>query len=331
MSANISIDKSLLYRVENTIANYKLLPRREIVVAYSGGKDSLFVCIVLKILGYNVIPVIVDIGYNYDWSIAIANAKTYQLDAIVLSVDQIKKILPNAYNEVSIYFGNVSKISHCKSKLTTICTPCYNAKVTVLHAWAKYSNVNTIAFGHSGTDAIASLLKNYYMYIDRWEKCHKNFNIENIENLIGSQRKYFANEEESIESKKLLADIVGLISKRFVGTDEPIRQKLDDSEINIVRPIFDIFEYEIIRCYEKAFEFEGHECHDYRTPMRFTTREIIHYRLLQNAKEKMLIDLHKIAYMCLDDEGCLLFSARNNRKEILGTGYKSESICDEKL
>jgi tRNA(Ile)-lysidine synthase TilS/MesJ len=55
----------LVDNVRATIAKYCLLaPGEEIILAFSGGKDSLGLALCLGELGYQVRPVAVDMGYD---------------------------------------------------------------------------------------------------------------------------------------------------------------------------------------------------------------------------------------------------------------------------
>lgn len=65
----MEISSALLDSVRLTIAEYCLLePGEEIILAFSGGKDSLSLMLCLGELGYRVRPVAVDMGYDRDWA-----------------------------------------------------------------------------------------------------------------------------------------------------------------------------------------------------------------------------------------------------------------------
>lgn len=159
-----SISEDLLSRIEIMISRYSLIQDKDIFVAYSGGKDSLFLCLALQALGYYVHPIIIDIGHNVDWTLALENVKTHRMDALVLNREYIYNHYPEIIYAVDHLFETVVKISGEIQQSATICTPCYNAKMTILRKWAEENGVSKIAIGHHGTDAISSMLKSFFLY-----------------------------------------------------------------------------------------------------------------------------------------------------------------------
>ena len=70
----LEIPRTMLLQVKKTIDTYKLLKDSEqIIVAFSGGKDSTFTVMALAQLGYDIIPVTVDMGYKRGWGDKITN------------------------------------------------------------------------------------------------------------------------------------------------------------------------------------------------------------------------------------------------------------------
>ena len=53
------------------------------------------------------------------------------------------------------------------------------------------NNIRYVAMGHHGTDAIASMLKSYFMYYDRWREDHIEYNNDNFMKIIQQHKTFF--------------------------------------------------------------------------------------------------------------------------------------------
>lgn len=324
-----NVPKKMLDNVENTIKRFSLFVGKDVYVAYSGGKDSFFLCLVLKELGYEVHPIIIDIGYNSEWSIAHKNTENIGIKSIKIDLKQINQCMPEIKAELEINLRNIKKIQNGDFRKATICTPCHNSKMLILQRWAEINNINTIANGHHAIDAISSMLKSFYMYLDRWEFQHQEFIYDNFNKLILSQRSIYTLEKEEFMASSLGRNIIVQIENRNVGTDEPILQYLGDTPIRVCRPLFYIFENQIIEYFNKQnMVFNESECFrtNYRNKEVLTPRELVQYELLKNASKSLLCYLLELAESNLDENGFLKFNVRNNRKKILGNSYKNEII-----
>ncbi|MCI9591758.1 MAG: hypothetical protein HFG42_14680 [Lachnospiraceae bacterium] len=319
----------ILEKVERTIEKYSLFEGREACVAYSGGKDSLFLCVLLKQLNYNVYPVIIDVGYNSDWSIALKNAEHIGLGCIKIGLQQVERQMPEIKPLLNTNLQSIAKIAEGNFKKATICTPCHNSKILILQRWAQLNHIPIIANGHHGIDAISSMLKSFYMYTDRWEKGHIEFSYENFYNLILSQKKSYLLEEGAFRTLPLANQLLEQIQKQNAGTDEPILQYLGESSIRLCRPLFHVLENEITEYFHsQELSFNESECFKtgYRHRKTLTPRELIQYELLRNAPNSLLHHLLELSKLSLDERGFLKFNVRNNRTKILGDSYKNERI-----
>ena len=319
----------ILEKVERTIEKYSLFEGREACVAYSGGKDSLFLCVLLKQLNYNVYPVIIDVGYNSDWSIALKNAEHIGLGCIKIGLQQVERQMPEIKPLLNTNLQSIAKIAEGSFKKATICTPCHNSKILILQRWAQLNHIPIIANGHHGIDAISSMLKSFYMYTDRWEKGHIEFSYENFYNLILSQKKSYLLEEGAFRTLPLANQLLEQIQKQNAGTDEPILQYLGESSIRLCRPLFHVLENEITEYFHsQELSFNESECFKtgYRHRKTLTPRELIQYELLRNAPNSLLHHLLELSKLSLDERGFLKFNVRNNRTKILGDSYKNERI-----
>lgn len=176
---------NLLSTVEHTINQYHMFTNNSVYVALSGGKDSLFLCLALKELGYKVTGVTVDIGYNVSWSILKQNAENLGIDLLILTADSISGCSSKYVTQsVLSCFEHVKSLVEHPVGVETICTPCYNAKIIILKQWAESNHINEIAFGHHATDSIASLLKSYFYYYDHICCGSLNFEYKRFEKLV---------------------------------------------------------------------------------------------------------------------------------------------------
>lgn len=325
------ISKGILEKVRTAIERYSLLEGKRIYVAYSGGKDSLFLCLVLKELGYHVYPVIIDIGYNSDWGIALDNLKLFGIDdGLLIGMETISHMMPEITAELDENFKFIRKIKEGYYKKATICTPCHNAKMIVLKRWAEINGIRTIASGHHAIDAVSSLLKSFYMYVDRWEYRHEEYIYENFHNLILSQKEFYLCEGDEFQRLPLYNRIKAQIDAQNAGTDEPIVQYWGDTAIKLCRPLFGVTEMEIIEYFKSQGmnTFNESECFatHFREKGKWTPRELIQYELLLNAPYSLQFCLLELAKMSLDANGFQKYNVRNNREKILGSAYKNEKI-----
>lgn len=315
------ISNSILERIENVIN--KCHVDSKILVAYSGGKDSYFLCMALRELGIDFEPIIFDIGYNIDWTYQIELLKLNQIQVRLLDDSYINKNMnKHDRNIISQYYNMVQ--TNVKENLTP-CTPCYNAKIILLWHYAKISGITKCAFGHHGSDAVTSFLKSLFMYIDRYEQQHQRFDIQEFYNLVERYKPIFALEEKKFKNSDLYQKAEYLIYDGKIGTDEPIRQKCGD--LDIIRPLFFILEDEIKKeslikeksflkaeCFIKGVRKEGRE----------SPREYIQGRICMDEEmnKNNIKQLLQLIYQNLNKDGSLKYDARRARKTILGSLYE---------
>lgn len=338
-----AIPDSSLSKIQGIIEKYSLINSKEVFVTYSGGKDSLFLCLALQQLGYKVFSIIIDIGYNSDWTNAIETARNNNFDVLLLNNDFLEKNCPDIITDVKRLFMCVVDISKGNYQTATICTPCYNAKMTILRRWAESNKVSQIAMGHHGTDAISSMLKSFYYYIDRWQNNNKTFNYERYRTLINSQSDKYSLPLNDYLKTDICSQLNNLIERGFVGTDEPIVQRITDSSVKLIRPMYGIYENEIINYYNNILLNEGKnifaskttrtECFitNYRKADYMTPRELIQFNLLSSANVELMNYLLKKSTEGLDEQGFLKYNVRNNRSKILGSTYKDSHETMKKL
>lgn len=319
-------------KVESCINDYSLFNKDEaIIVAYSGGKDSLLLCNILNKLGYNIKPVAIDIGYNSNWQTAVNNLKKLGIDCLVVNMNYVKQFLPEAESEVKNYFNIVKQVASKQGKIaTTICTPCYNAKYIILAALCKKFNINKVVFGHHGTDAVTSLLKSYFMYEDRWTVGHEKFELSNLYKIVDENKKTFSSIEDF--NAIIKPKIINLLNQEKISTNEPPRES--KKGITLVRPFFYCREEEIKKEVEKLDLIPVvSECsHVYRKQLIETSREYIQFHLVNvSVNDVVFSEIIELIKPSLTKLGEVKFDARKNRNKVLGENYKNDGICEKKL
>lgn len=132
----------VLEKTNKTISDYSLLtPGQTVGVAFSGGKDSLFTMLVLRELGYVVVPVIIDMGYEKDWGkkiIKLAEAVGFTNAEVLIAHDsQVQKSLAEqAFAKVVSNIETLNNPSLFLTRNVTPCTFCYNTKAILLEDFA---------------------------------------------------------------------------------------------------------------------------------------------------------------------------------------------------
>ncbi len=340
---SLDIDSDTLSLVSKTIARYSMFDADDkVFLAFSGGKDSLFTAIALRKLGYDVRPVAINMGYEVDWSRRIIDLIEYYGFSPKI-IDVRGNVFKNQLSQQNIKHLNdrlriLDSINPKEQNHLTPCTQCYSIKLIALEAFAKVEGYKAITFGHHGTDAIASLLKSAFMYIDRWNCGHKLFSRDEYEKLVERSKTNFMSGVKNFLNSELYKRIVELVGQQVVATDEPPIQYLSNplSNLRIVRPMFSIFEYTIKEHRERFFvQTEGSGCGHGATEDTETTREVVHRRILDNIKSEARPMIFKeLLHLCeagLKEDGTLKVDVRRNRETILGPTYKSDFGCYTKL
>ncbi len=142
-------------QVLDIIKKYKLLKKKDkVVVALSGGKDSVSILYLLKKFGYDVSALMIDLHLG-GWSDGnLENMKKFCKELNVkLNVVDIRKEL--GWGMCSI--KNVLK----KKKNLSGCTVCGIIKKWVLNKWAKKLKADKIVTGHNLDDECQTVLMNF--------------------------------------------------------------------------------------------------------------------------------------------------------------------------
>ncbi len=142
-------------KVAETIRKYKLIKKSDkVVVALSGGKDSVSVIYVLKKMGYDVHGLLIDLKLGR-WS-EIHNEKMIafcEMNGIPLTIVDLKKELGQGI----CFIKAVLK----KQKNLTGCTVCGIIKRWILNKWAKKLGADKLVTGHNLDDEAQNVLMNF--------------------------------------------------------------------------------------------------------------------------------------------------------------------------
>lgn len=334
---------NVLEKTNKTISDYNLLiPGQTVGVAFSGGKDSLFTMLVLRELGYVVVPVIVDMGYEKDWGekiVKLAEAVGFANAEVLTARDsQVQRSLAEqAFAKVKSNIETLNDPSIFLTKNVTPCTFCYNTKAILLENFAIKNNIDSIVFGQHAIDGIVSMLKAAFMYIDRWDNNNETFSHPRFSSLVDEILPVFMQPPSEVFKSSIYKRIEQLCAERLAATDDPPHQKLNASSGNIklVRPLYRIYESVIIQyVQENNLKTEGSGCGHGATKETQTPREMIHYRILKLMDKSedghvVLDHLLKLTENGLSESGQLVANVRNSRDKLLGEKYKSLGKCEQ--
>lgn len=327
------IPAQIVDRVAATIDYYNLTTdTQHIAVALSGGKDSLLLTLILRQLGFEITPIVVDMGYESHWSRRIADtAATLDITPKIVSIrsPQHRRAYPVTTRhelEQNLRILDQSTSTAIGSGFTP-CTSCYNSKVLSLNEELDRLEIERIAFGHHATDACASLLKAAFMYIDRWDCGNESYSSDNVRSLAKNFKleALKRNNAATASLSSLEHRIDQLVHECAATTDEPPRQELlPGSKRTVIRPLFDILEKELIEVSEdSSLPVEGSGCGHSLAAARYTPREIIHFQILRELETDARVDfIQTWTKYALDKEGALRVNSRRQRSALLGTAYK---------
>ncbi len=139
-------------RVEKTIKKYRLFNRNDlIIIAVSGGKDSLALWYVLNKLGYKTHGFHINLGISHNSYSDISEKKTRrfaEMHGLPLTVQY-------AVEEPGFSIDNYRKAGH-----RSACSTCGTVKRYLMNRFARQSAANILATGHNLDDEAAVLLGN---------------------------------------------------------------------------------------------------------------------------------------------------------------------------
>ncbi|MFQ6226732.1 hypothetical protein [Nocardia sp. NPDC002869] len=324
------LPRSIVCSVQEQIVRYNLIPEdAKVAVAFSGGKDSLLLCLVLRDLGFAFTAVSVDMGYESGWGdrvrrLAVANGFTVELLTMRSEERSGSTVVPL---EIGRRIDLLDRLAADRTpEAPTPCTHCYSVKALALHTFATERGISIVAFGHHMTDASASLLKEALLHIDRRALRHENFRRAHFEELVERLRREALAYRPGIDSP-LVERIESLVHHHEVDTDEPpIQCLLDkaDCAVQVIRPMHAVAENDIRRIVsDLGIRPEGSGCGHGATAATQTPREMVHYRVLDQPDiGPFLYRMRELVGVGIGKDGRHLVNARARRAEMLGPTYK---------
>lgn len=304
---------SMKKKVEESIRKYQMLSKNNPVpVGFSGGKDSLTAILLLKELGYDVRPVIVDRGDILFNSRKIAENlyQHFEIEADILNLRDhyfLQTISPRSSEMIKMYLHKIDNIASDES----LCTPCYNARTIALKEYTKKLGANSFVIGQHKTDMITSLLKCYWTEI-----YYYTFTKPRGIPYDGFRMK------ELIESSEIdINYLEKMVKEGRAATDDPPVEIIDD--VKLVRPLEAVSESEI-RDFVKKFNYpyESGNC-SYREKEPRPFRLLVQFDLERRLKENPELEdlLYNFVLMGLNSDGTLKYRPRNLRDKLY-PGFK---------
>lgn len=325
---------NLMKIVVDTIQQYGLVDMsRPILVALSGGKDSLLLCLALREIDIAYRAVTIDMGYEAGWANRIRlRASTIGVEPEVISA---RETTTASAAPLRRRLDVLDAISTTNQPAITPCTYCYSVKVLLLEAVAARTGASQVAFAHHMTDAAASLFKEALLHVDRFDRGHARYERANFESLVMELAETAANYETGQE-QPLLRTIEALVTSARVGTDEPPRQPLRHDRpdgVEIVRPLFGIDEDTVVReVTRNEIQTEDSGCGHGMTLSSQTPREMVHHRVLAGRGDTdFFAHARKLVCDGVDQNGSGITMARSRRQHLLGCQYKPVAAEFDKL
>lgn len=291
----------------------------------SGGKDSLILARVLRELGFDAQAITIDMGYESGWADEIK--KLARPLGLKLETIDARRLVGRSTLTLQIRqrMNILDRIATSGSSNATPCTYCYSIKALALEDAARRHDSTKVAFAHHMTDAVASLLKEGLIYIDRWDYGHITYDRVNFAMLVDKLAAETAESSPDVRPSGLLDRVAERVDTCKLDTDEPPRQSLNenDSSVEIIRPLFLVDEPQINLTKSELRLFTADSgCGHGATQSTQTPREMVHFRVLYQAHPDHLSSMRNLVLKGVDHTGRGKVRARRRRTEFVGHGYK---------
>lgn len=315
----------IIDRAEATMSRFQLCtPNDRVLLALSGGKDSLVALMTLREMGIEVYPVIVDMGYEKNWGPRLDSYVTsLGFEATVLYAHE--QVQPLHSRELRARMEILNNGGTTPVGSFTPCTHCYSVKAMLLEYAARAFGVTKVVFGHHAVDAASSLVKEGLMHIDRWHFGNRHFDRSRFSLHVLALQLEAEKFEVSQEEGELLSGLKSLVTTGRIDTDEPPRQPLrfTNPDVEIIRPLFEVQEEDIVRTsLALGLVPEPSGCGHGTTKATETPRQMVHRALTRMAGPRLQEWLKAQASTNIDTRGASKVRARLRRSELLGEDYK---------
>ncbi len=301
-------NSKLLSTVEETINKFKMIPIRDkpLVVAFSGGKDSTATIFALKSLGYDVRPVIIEMGddprFNgEDIARKLKNKKNIDAEVINLRSSEYQEgICQFAARDIAKYLAKIDSLGENESQ----CTPCYNARTIALTERAIWYGSNIFVIGQHLNDMATSLLKCYWT-----ERYFQEFTQkENLAYEGNRMREFIAANPIDISY------LTKMVKEERSATDDP-PVEIINNQVRLIRPLAEVREYDILE-FVGDYPHQSSNC-SYRETEPRPFRLLVQWDLDRRLKEDPELEsiLYDLVMQGLNGDGTLKFRPRNKRGE----------------
>ena len=141
--------------VRQTIDKYDLIDRKDkVVVALSGGKDSISVAYILKKFGYDVHGLMIDLGMGRWGELHKKNTEKFCRE------NNIPLTFVDLEEEIGSDINFVKRVVQSRKNVSG-CTVCGIIKRWILNKWAKKMSADKIVTGHNLDDEAQNVLMNF--------------------------------------------------------------------------------------------------------------------------------------------------------------------------
>jgi tRNA(Ile)-lysidine synthase TilS/MesJ len=289
---------SLVSLIVQCAENYNLpLTMEPVIVGLSGGKDSTFLTIALKEMNCNILPVIVDLGYE---GFMAANIKAavgeYGIHAHILDASELPVGEPKINRALQAIRDSETLVP---------CTACSLLKREALRLFANRKQIRYILFAHHQDDFVATIMKDYfinlyYLAIGKYspEEFASFISVTNID-LVLLESMITRREASTMAIRLPLSDDVELLRPMARIREENIRELMTGALIKVHSS----------GCSHGSFINNP-------APPR-SKREIVHAEMSKRAlvDSNLLDNIMTIALRSLSPTGEALFNPRQTRKQ----------------
>ncbi len=142
----------VLRRVSETIKRYKMLGKNEkVLVAVSGGKDSMVLWDIMCSLGYEVEAFFIDLGIRQ-------NLQSEKSREVVEKFSSLRSYKLNIYSLEDMEGFSIDRVKERETR--TVCAACGLVKRYLMNKYAYENGFSCLATGHNLNDETATLLSN---------------------------------------------------------------------------------------------------------------------------------------------------------------------------
>ncbi|HEC87244.1 MAG TPA: adenine nucleotide alpha hydrolase family protein [Thermoplasmatales archaeon] len=221
-------------RIEESIRRYKIIRRGErILIAISGGKDSVALASVLKVLSntfeLELQALYIDLGIG-----------DYSKKAEAKSREVCRKLqIPLNVVKLGDYGFTIQDVD-----IKKVCSVCGNAKRYIMNRFARENGFNAIATGHNVDDILVNFFKNWLSGNKQWTE-KQSPRTEGFDKMVTRIRPLFLRTEQETNLYVKIKDLPTLAEKcpntktdRWRGIIDEIEAKIPGFKQNFVRNLF---------------------------------------------------------------------------------------------